>query len=82
MPVETRFADYHTHRPTVFPAPNWLHALLLPTFPVATLARAWGGRQREQLRVVFRDSAVDYHRVNIAENYSDVLARFLLARKK
>jgi hypothetical protein len=34
------------------------------------------------LRVVFRDSAVDYHRVGIEENYADVLARFLLARKK
>ena len=26
MPVGTRFADYQTNRPTVFPAPNWLHA--------------------------------------------------------
>ena len=26
MPVETRFADYHTNRPTIFPAPNWLYA--------------------------------------------------------
>lgn len=35
----------------------------------------------EALRLIFRDSVVDYHRVTIEENYADVLARFLLARK-
>jgi hypothetical protein len=28
-----------------------------------------------------RDSAVDYHRIEIAERHGDVLARFLLGRK-
>jgi uncharacterized protein (DUF58 family) len=35
-----------------------------------------------ELRRIFRDSEVDYHRVGIEENYADVLARFLLARKR
>ena len=36
----------------------------------------------EELRVIMRDAAVDYHRVNVEDPYADVLARFLLRRAK
>ena len=34
----------------------------------------------EDLRTIVRDTAVDYHRIQIHENYDDVLSRFLLGR--
>ncbi len=36
----------------------------------------------EELRIVVRDAAVDYHRVSVEEHYGDVLARFLLGRAR
>lgn len=35
-----------------------------------------------ELKDLFRDSATDYHRVNMNDHYGDVLARFLIARKR
>ena len=37
---------------------------------------------QESLRILFRDTSVDYHKVNIDEHYGEVLVRFLLARKR
>lgn len=36
----------------------------------------------EELRILFRESAVDYHRVTLDVHYAEVLTRFLLSRKK
>ncbi len=36
----------------------------------------------EELRMVVRDAAVDYHRISVEENYGEVLARFLLGRAR
>ncbi|MCH2202051.1 MAG: DUF58 domain-containing protein [Fuerstiella sp.] len=36
----------------------------------------------EDVTQIVRNTAVDYHRVSIHEHYAEVLARFLLARKK
>ena len=37
---------------------------------------------QESLRILFRDTSVDYHKVNMDEHYAEVLVRFLLARKR
>jgi hypothetical protein len=37
---------------------------------------------QESLRILFRDTSVDYHKVNIDEHFGEVLVRFLLARKR
>lgn len=35
----------------------------------------------DELRIVMRDAAVDYHRINLQDPVDDVLARFLVGRK-
>jgi hypothetical protein len=34
----------------------------------------------DEMRIIMRDAVVDYHRVQIEEDYDQVLARFLLSR--
>jgi hypothetical protein len=80
--VERSEIDFQFDRPIRFVDLEGAGPLLVDPTTIAKQYRQAVQNWLEQLRVVFRDSAVDYHRVGIEENYADVLARFLLARKK
>jgi uncharacterized protein (DUF58 family) len=80
--VEQSEIDFQFDRPIRFVDLEGAGPLLVDPTTIAKQYRQAVQIWLENLRVVFRDSAVDYHRVSIEENYADVLARFLLARKK
>lgn len=80
--VERSEIDFQFDRPIRFVDLEGAGPLLVDPTTIAKQYRQAVQNWLEQLRVVFRDSAVDYHRVGIEENYAEVLARFLLARKK
>jgi hypothetical protein len=80
--VERSEIDFQFDRPIRFVDLEGAGPLLVDPTTIAKQYRQAVQNWLEQLRIVFRDSAVDYHRVGIEENYADVLARFLLARKR
>ncbi|WP_459557678.1 DUF58 domain-containing protein [Lacunimicrobium album] len=55
--------------------------MLIDPVSIARQYREAVQKYLEQVKTVMRESGVDYHRVNLEENYADVLVRFLLARK-
>ncbi len=73
--------DFQFDRPMRFVDLEGLPPMLLDPSSIARQYRQAVQEWLERLKRVFRDSAVDYHRVNLHENYADVLSRFLLARK-
>jgi uncharacterized protein (DUF58 family) len=80
--IEQNEIDFQFDRPIRFVDLEGAGPLLVDPTTIARQYREAVQNWLEQLRVVFRDTATDYHRVSINENYADVLARFLLARKK
>lgn len=80
--MEQNELDFEFDRPIRFVDLEGAGPMLVDPTLIAKEYRAAVQNWLEQLRLLFRDSAVDYHRVNLAENYADVLARFLLARKR
>jgi uncharacterized protein (DUF58 family) len=80
--MEQNEIDFEFDRPIRFVDLEGAGPLLVDPTTIARQYRQAVQSWLESLRVIFRDSAVDYHRVEISENYADVLARFLLARKR
>jgi hypothetical protein len=56
--------------------------MLIDPTTIAKQYRAAVQTYLEELKKIVRSSAVDYHQVSIEEHYAEVLARFLLARKR
>ena len=80
--VERNEIEFEFDRPMRFIDLEGGGPLLVDPTMIARQYRQAVATWLEQLRVVFREAAVDAHRVDISENYADVLARFLLARKR
>ncbi len=80
--IEQNEIDFQFDRPIRFLDLEGAGPLLVDPTTIAKQYRQAVQIWLEDLRKIFRTSAVDYHRVGIEENYADVLARFLLARKK
>lgn len=80
--IEQNEIDFEFDRPVRFVDLEGMGPLLVDPTMIAKEYRQAVQTWLEELRIVFRDTGVDYHRININENYADVLARFLLARKK
>ncbi|MEZ6060548.1 MAG: DUF58 domain-containing protein [Planctomycetaceae bacterium] len=80
--LEQNEIDFEFDRPMRFVDLEGGAPLLVDPTMMAKQYRAAVQEYLEQLKGVVRDSAVDYHRVSIEEDYADVLARFLLARAR
>jgi uncharacterized protein (DUF58 family) len=80
--IEQNEIDFQFDRPIRFVDLEGAGPLLVDPTTIAKQYRQAVQTWLADLKKIFRDSAVDYHRISLEENYSDVLARFLLARKK
>lgn len=80
--LEQNEIDFEFDRPIRFVDLEGAAPVLVDPTTMAKQYRAAVQQYLAQLKVVVRDAAVDYHRIGIEENYADVLARFLLARKR
>lgn len=80
--MEQNEIDFEFDRPIKFVDLEGLPSMLVDPLTIAREYRQAVQTYLEQIRLIMRDSAVDYRRVGIEENYADVLARFLLARRK
>ena len=80
--LEQNEIDFEFDRPMRFVDLEGAAPLLVDPTMMAKQYRAAVQEYLGQLKRVVRDSAVDYHRVSIEEDYADVLARFLLARAR
>ena len=80
--IEQNEIDFEFDRPMRFVDFEGAGPMLIDPTTIARQYRQAVQTWLANLRHIFRDSVVDYHRVGIAENYADVLARFLLARKR
>lgn len=80
--LDPRELSFNFHRPMRFLDMEGGPALFAEPNEIAErYHKALGGYLDELLRVV-RESAVDYHRVSIDENYEQVLMRFLVGRTR
>ena len=80
--LERNEIDFEFDRPIRFIDLEGAPPILVDPATMAHQYRAAVGTWLEEIKSIVRQSAVDYHRVGIEENYADVLARFLLARKR
>ena len=80
--MEQSEIDFHFERPMKFVDLEGVPAMMVDPTTIAQEYRAAVQQYLQQLHQITRDSGVDYRRVGIEENYSDVLARFLLSRKR
>lgn len=80
--LEQREIAFDFDRPVRFVDLEGAPPMLVDPTTIAKQYRQAVQTYLEDLKKIVRDSAVDYHRVSIEENYAEVLARFLLARKK
>lgn len=78
--LEPNEIEFKFDRPVRFVDLEGAPPMLIDPVTIARKYRETVQEYLQQIRDVTKTSAVDYHRVSIAENYSDVLARFLLAR--
>ena len=74
--------DFDFDRPVRFVDLEGAPPLLVDPTTIAKQYRQAVQSYLQNIKDLVRDSAVDYHRVSIREHYAEVLARFLLARKK
>lgn len=80
--LEKSEVDFDFDRPVRFVDLEGAPPMLVDPTMIARQYRAAVQTYLENLKKIVRDSAVDYHRVSVEEHYAEVLARFLLARKK
>ncbi len=80
--LEQQEIDFEFDRPVKFVDLEGAPAMLVDPTTIAKEYRKAVQTYLADLKKIVRDSAVDYHRVSIEEHYAEVLARFLLARKK
>ncbi|GAB5441523.1 MAG: DUF58 domain-containing protein [Fuerstiella sp.] len=80
--LEQKEIAFDFDRPVKFVDLEGAPPMLVDPTTIAKQYRKAVQQYLEDLKKIVRDSAVDYHRVSIEENYAEVLARFLLARKK
>ncbi|MEW4486790.1 DUF58 domain-containing protein [Thalassoglobus sp. JC818] len=79
--LEQNEIDFQFDRPMRFQDLEGAAPMLVDPTTIAKQYRQAVQAYLSALTTIVRDSAIDYHRVTIAEDYSDVLVRFLLARK-
>lgn len=80
--LEQSEIDFDFDRPIRFVDLEGGTSLLADPSLVAKQYRKAVEMYTEELRIVVRDAAVDYHRVSMEENYGEVLARFMLGRAR
>lgn len=80
--LEQNEIEFNFDRPVRFVDLEGLPPMLIDPVTIAREYREAVQNYLEQIRTITRDSAVDYRRVTLDQNYSDVLAQFLLARKR
>jgi len=80
--LERAEVDFEFDRPIRFVDLEGQPPLLVDPTTMARQYREAVQTWLEDIKQIVRTSEVDYHRVSIEEHYADVLARFLLARKK
>lgn len=80
--LEQNEIDFNFDRPTRFLDLEGAAPMLIDPITIARQYRRAVQDYLEKIRHITRDTGIDYHRVSIEENYADVLARFLLARRK
>ncbi|MCA9034936.1 MAG: DUF58 domain-containing protein [Planctomycetaceae bacterium] len=80
--MEQSEIDFGFDRPMKFVDLEGVPAMMVDPTSIAREYRAAVQQYLEQIRHITRDSGVDYRRVGIEEDYSDVLAKFLLGRKR
>ncbi len=80
--MEQNEIDFEFDRPIRFVDLEGAAPMLVDPTTIAKQYRQAVQIYLEQIRQITRDSAVDYRRIGIEQNYADVLAQFLLARKK
>lgn len=80
--LEQNEIDFQFDRPMKFHDLEGAAPMLIDPTTIAKQYREAVQDYLEKIKRMMRDSAVDYRRVGIEENYAEVLSRFLLARKK
>lgn len=80
--LEQSEVDFNFDRPVRFVDLEGAAPMLVDPTMIAKQYRSAVQTYLENLKKIVRDSAIDYHRVSVEEHYAEVLARFLLARKK
>ena len=80
--LEQSEIEFEFDRPVRFVDLEGAAPLLVDPTTIARQYRSAVQAYLAAMQDVVRDSAVDYHRVSIEEHYAEVLARFLLARKR
>ncbi|QDT32440.1 DUF58 domain-containing protein [Thalassoglobus polymorphus] len=80
--LEQNEIDFQFDRPVRFVDLEGAGPMLVDPTTIAKQYRAAVQQYLEDLSHIMKDSVVDYHRVGIEEDVGEVLAKFLLARKK
>lgn len=80
--LEQNEIDFQFDRPVRFVDLEGAAPMLVDPTTIAKQYRAAVQSYLEELKQIMKDSVVDYRRVGIEEDHGDVLAKFLLARKK
>lgn len=80
--LEQNEIDFQFDRPVRFMDLEGMPAMFIDPTAVAKQYRQAMQEYLEQIKRVTRDQAIDYHRVIVDEHYAEVLARFLLSRKR
>ncbi|MBL8818114.1 MAG: DUF58 domain-containing protein [Planctomyces sp.] len=80
--MEKNEIDFDFDRPVRFVDLEGLPPMLIDPISIAKEYRKAVQTYLENIKTMTRDSAVDYRRVGLEQNYADVLAQFLLARKR
>ena len=80
--LEQNEIDFQFDRPIRFQDLEGAPAMLVDPTTIVKQYRQAVQTYLDDLQTIVRDTVIDYHRVTITEPYSEVLARFLLARQK
>ncbi len=80
--LEQNEIDFQFDRPMRFQDLEGVPPMLIDPTTIAKQYREAVQIYLEEIKLMMRDSAVDYRRVGIEQHYAEVLANFLLARKK
>ncbi len=80
--LEQNEIDFQFDRPMRFQDLEGVPPMLIDPTTIAKQYREAVQLYLEEIKLMMRDSAVDYRRVAIEQHYAEVLANFLLARKK
>lgn len=80
--LEQSEIDFNFDRPVRFVDLEGAPPMLVDPTMIAKQYRAAVQQYLAEIRQIMKDSAIDYRRVSLEEDYGEVLARFLLARKK